>query len=80
MPRLKASRPPRDDLKALVLQRKQALGLKAYEIAEAMGISRQKLYEMLAKRSSDEWTLGDAKNLCRVLWITPEEMKGAIRC
>ena len=80
MPRLKANCLPKDELKALVLERKLALGVKSYQIANAMGISRQKLYEMLNKRASEEWTIADAKSICKVLRITADEMKGAIKC
>jgi transcriptional regulator with XRE-family HTH domain len=79
MPRLKTQKPRSDPLKALMLQRKLEVKLSGSELAAKMGVSRQTLSEMLNRKSTDDWTLGSIKKACKILWISAEELREAIR-
>ena len=70
--------PPVDHIKALLLERIQASGQSAEQMADAIGCSRSKWYE-LRSRPTTEWTLGELLAACRHLGVEPDELRAAIR-
>ena len=78
MPRIKLGAPKRDYVMALILERKRALDLTDADIGAYLGVSRQTASRMMSK-SSDLWSLGDLKTLCRALGVPIEELRDAIK-
>ena len=78
MPKTRWSKPKRDTLLELVLGRKSAMHLSEESLAEKLGLSRTTLRKRL-NEGSDSWSLGELKSFCRVLDISADEMRGAIR-
>jgi len=79
MPRLKATEKRRDPVKALMLERKQAYGISDEGMAEALGMCRQTLSVMLKRKHTDEWPLGQIKTACKLLRISAEELREAVK-
>lgn len=78
MPRLKATEKRRDPIKALLLERKQAYGVPSDTLAEQLGVCRQTMSDMLNRKHTDEWPLGQIKKACKILRITAEELRAAV--
>ena len=79
VPRLRASEPPKDPIKALILERKHALHLSDEELSKRLGICRQTCSRLMNAKHTDDWSLGEIKKICRSLNIPVEELKDAVR-
>ena len=79
MPRLRSSEPPKDQIKALILERKKAMRLSDEELSRRLGICRQTCSRLMNTKHTDDWSLGEIKKICRSLNITIEELKDAVR-
>lgn len=78
MPRTNIGKQHRDTLKELLQGRRAALGLDYIDIAPKVGMHRVTLSNKL-NSSSDCLTIGELKQLCRVLDIPIEEARAAIK-
>ena len=72
------SRPAPDPLKALILERMQALRLHAPEVASAIGVSTNTFFSRMRKPTSD-WPLGQLIKAAVFLGIDQEDFRSAIR-
>ena len=79
MPRLKATEKRKDPIKALLLERKAAYNISTDELAEELGICRQTLSDMLNRKHTDDWPLGQIKKACKVLRVTADELRAAVQ-
>ena len=79
MPRLRSSEPPKDQIKALILDRKKAMRLSDEELSRRLGICRQTCSRLMNTKHTDDWSLGEIKKICRSLNIPIEELKDAVR-
>lgn len=79
MPRLRSSEPPKDPIKALILERKNAMRLSDKELSKRLGICRQTCSRLMNTKHTDDWSLGEIKKICRSLNIPVEELKDAVR-
>lgn len=78
MPKTNIGKKRRDNLKELIIGRKEALGLSNIDLALKVGMSRVTLASKLAS-PSDCLTIGELKQLCRALDIPIEEARAAIK-
>lgn len=79
MQRLRSSEPPKDTIKALILERKNAMRLSDEELSKRLGICRQTCSRLMSTKYTDDWSLGEIKKICRSLNIPIEELKDAVR-
>lgn len=69
--------PEVDKIKALILERQQALGYSRTKMAEILGVSVTTYWQMM-KRPVDTWALGEIKTMCRALGISKDALRAAI--
>lgn len=74
----KPKRPAPDYLKALILERMDALDIKSEAMSEALGISPNTWFAR-KKQPTAEWTLGELTKAAVFLGIDPEDFRAAIR-
>lgn len=65
----------KDALKALILERQNALHKTDRQMAGLLGLSRNTWSCMIKQRHTDEWELGQLITICIRLGITAEEFK-----
>lgn len=70
--------PAYDPVKALVLERMDALGVTSESMADVLGCSRSTAYRWVSRPSQD-WPLGQLLHVCRALEIDQEDLRQAIR-
>jgi len=75
---MKYSRPKRDQVKALILERQKAQHRTDQWMAEQLRISRQTYSRMIRDRHSDEWELGMIRRCCLVLNVTDEQFAASL--
>lgn len=78
MPRIKATRSPRDYPLELIRGRLDTSSYTKAYLAEKLGKSERTVERWLA-RPSDEWPLGLLKRTCRLLDIPMDELRSAIK-
>jgi hypothetical protein len=84
MPRTRLDRfskpkaPDADPIKALILERMQALGIRNHMMAQAMLISEGSWYAR-KKAPTTEWTLGELIRAATYLGIEPDQLREGIR-
>jgi hypothetical protein len=71
-------RPDADPIKAVILERMHALGIRNHMMARAMLISEGAWYAR-KKAPTTEWTLGELIRAATYLGIEPEELREGIR-
>lgn len=74
----KSLRPKKDYIKALILERIDALKLADTDVAKIMGVSRSTYYKRM-RDGTDEWTLKEIKACCKAMDIELDELRGALR-
>ena len=74
----KYAAPPKDPVKAQILDRINALHLSAAEGSKIMGVSESTYLRRLNHQHTDEWPLGIIKRMYRGLKLVPEDLKGAV--
>ena len=66
-----------DHMKALILERKQALKKTDRELAKVLKVSPRTLSRMMAQHT-DDWRLKDIRKLCWMLGVTKEQFASVI--
>lgn len=74
----KPKTPPPDYIKALILERIDALDKTPETVAAAMQVSRATWFTR-KKEPTNQWTLGEILRLCVFLGIDLEDLRAAIR-
>ena len=69
----------KDYVKALILERQNALHLTRSEMGDILGFGRNSMTRYINDMHTDEWPLGVIKDLCAALGITAEELREAVR-
>lgn len=69
----------KDYIKALILERQNALHLSRTEMAEIAWTSCNTFTRYMNQRHSDDWPLGMIKRLCVALGISENELRNAVR-
>ena len=75
----KYSQPRKDPLKALILERANALRVTTAQCAEILSMSRQCYSRRINELHTDEWQWGEIKALCRALKIDVADLREAVR-
>lgn len=71
-------RPAIDRPKSLILERVNALGKSAEDMAQALGISKNTWFARL-RQPTERWPLGQILKACQYLGVEPEDLRAAIR-
>lgn len=79
MPRIKLNRPPADPVKAIMLERKNAMSMTNEELAAKVGLSRNTMQKHFREVHTDDWPFGQVKRICRVLGIPIQELRDATK-
>ncbi len=79
MPRVKLLKRPSDPVKALLFEHKIVLRLTDEEMARKMGVSKSTYERRMHEQHTDQWTVGELKQLSRSLGVPMDELRGAIK-
>lgn len=71
-------RPATDRPKAMILERVNALGKSADDMAQALGVSKNTWFARL-RQPTEHWPFGQLIAACQFLGVEPEELRAAIR-
>lgn len=69
--------PEVDKIKALILERKNALGYSRAKMAAILGVSTTTYWSMM-NRPIDTWELGEIKTMCKALGIPKDTLRAVI--
>lgn len=75
---MKITKPRKDPVKALLLERQRAYGKSDTEMAERLRMCRQ-TYSKLMHSHTSEWQFKTIVKVCEILEISEEELKQAIK-
>lgn len=78
MPTRNTTKPKKDPVKAIILERKSAYKKTDAEMAKRLRMCRQ-TYSKLMHSHTSEWSFGMIVKLCEILEISEEELRQAIK-
>lgn len=74
----KYAQPEKDDVKAVILERINALHITAETGSKIMGVSVNTYAKRINHQHTNEWSLGEIKNMCRALKVEVADLRGAV--
>jgi hypothetical protein len=75
----KYAKPKADPIKAVVLERINALHLDNTDGSEMMGVGINTYIKRIKYQHTDDWSMGEIKRMCRGLKVDITDLRGAVR-